>query len=558
MPLSPRSSPRALARPLLVVGLCAAALVPTAPAGATASSTVATAPAVPAVAASVGPLTVWRRSTGVWYVQGHPPVVYGGPSDSALTADFGGDGRPDVAVWRPSTGTWYILGRPAVRYGVSSDRPVPADFTGDGRADIAVWRPSNGTWYVQGSAPVPFGRSTDVPVAADFTGDGRADIAVWRPSTGTWYIRGRAPVTYGTAGDRPLPADFTGDGRADIAVRRPSTGTWYVLGSRPVLYGTSTDRPVPADLTGSGRADIAVWRPSTGTWYVLGRSPVTFGTSADLPIALPATRARSTGTLFGALVAPQGGESFAQAIARQDAAYGRMPISRVFYSSPGPEPWSAGAGLSGRPVIVSFYYPPREVLAGIHDAAIREWFASAPRTYDTYWSYFHEPENNIDRAEFSAADYRAAAARIASLAAPAGNPRLHSTLILMCYTVNPTSGRDWHNYYAGPSAVSVVGFDCYNHGFRQNAYGQPSDLFGNVLLWAAVTHLPWGVPEVGSVKVSSDPSGEGRAAWLRGVGALLRGKARFVCYFDTSRRTDYRLTDAPSRLAWRDVVSSSG
>ena len=75
---------------------------------------------------------------------------------------------------------------------------------------------------------------------------------------------------------------------------------------------------------------------------------------------------------------------------------------------------------------------------GIHDAALRAWFDRAPRGYDVFWSYLHEPEDNVTRGEFSAAQYTAAWVHIAALAQAAGNPRLRSTLILMCWTLAPT------------------------------------------------------------------------------------------------------------------------
>lgn len=288
-----------------------------------------------------------------------------------------------------------------------------------------------------------------------------------------------------------------------------------------------------------------------------------------LAVTAPPSQAGASGVTFGALVKPRSGETFAQAIARQDATYGTptpMPISRVFYSG-APQPWPGNAGMSGRPVVVSFRYAPLDVLSGRYDTTLRNWFATAP-SYDIWWSYLHEPEDNIARGEFTAADYRAAWAHIYDLSVQAAPDatNLHNTLILMCYTMNPASGRNWLNYYV-PSAQAMIAFDCYNHAGKRNAYGNPANIFKPIVDWSAANPtIPWGVSEVGSTKATTDPDGSLRAAWLRSVGTWLANQhaanpdiaAQFGIYFDVvgPKGTDYRLMDANSQAAWRDVVQN--
>jgi ribosomal protein L24E len=149
-----------------------------------------------------------------------------------------------LTVWRPSTGRWYVRGQASAVWGQSGDKPVPGDYTGDGRTDLAVWRPSTGRWYVHGQASAVWGQSGDKPAQGDYTGDGRTDLAVWRPSTGRWYVRGQASVVWGRSGDKPVPGDYTGDGRNDLTTWRPSTGAWYVRGQATVVWGQSGDMPV--------------------------------------------------------------------------------------------------------------------------------------------------------------------------------------------------------------------------------------------------------------------------------------------------------------------------
>jgi len=304
------------------------------------------------------------------------------------------------------------------------------------------------------------------------------------------------------------------------------------------------------------------------------RNRSTVRTALAVPVAIAVlvslaspAKAGASGILFGASVAAKSGVTMTQAVAAQDAAYGTMPISRVFLN--GATPWSTGdQGVSGRPVVVSFKYSPASVIAGTQDAAINQFFATAPTAYDTYWSYIHEPEDNIERGEFTPESYKAAWTHVAALADAVGNPRLHSTLILMCYTLNPASARDWHNYYVGPSVQSMIAFDCYNHAGKRNRYGLPSNVFKPITDWQQTPDaagIPWGISEVGSTLGTTDTTGSLRAQWLRDVGAFLVNQhaanpshAIFGIYFDVvgPSGTDYRLTDANSQTAWKDVVQN--
>ncbi len=236
-------------------------------------------------------VSVFRPSTGTWYVSGGATIAWGTTGDVAVPGDYDGNGTSDVGVFRPSTATWYVSGGATTAWGTTGDMPVPGDYDGNGTADVAVFRPSTGTWYVSGGATAAFGTSGDVPVPGDYDGNGTTDRAVFRPSTGTWYVSGGVTTAWGTTGDVPVPGDYDGNGTTDIAVFRPSTGTWYVSGGATMAWGASGDVPVPGDYDGNGTTDIAVFRPSTGTWYVSGGATTSWGASGDHPLPLgPAVR----------------------------------------------------------------------------------------------------------------------------------------------------------------------------------------------------------------------------------------------------------------------------
>ena len=167
------------------------------------------------------------------------------PASSSAVADFDGDGDSDLSVFRPSSGAWYVAGQATSYLGRDGDAPVPADYDGDGDTDRAVFRPANGAWYVAGRPTTYFGRSGDIPVPADYDADGDTDVAVFRPANGGWYRVGQPTVYFGLNGDVPVPGDYDGDGDGDVAVFRPGNGAWYRQGAPAAFFGLGSDIPLP-------------------------------------------------------------------------------------------------------------------------------------------------------------------------------------------------------------------------------------------------------------------------------------------------------------------------
>lgn len=258
-------------------------------------------------------------------------------------------------------------------------------------------------------------------------------------------------------------------------------------------------------------------------------------------------------TLFGTTVDTHRGESYGAAFDRKQRTYGRLGVVRTFF--PGlPQRWSAVKSNTGDTrLVVSFRVPPAQVLSGRYDRELRQWFADAPRNHVTRWSYWHEPEDDAERGALRPDAYRQAWRHIDALARSAHNPKLRSTLILMCWTVNSHSGRDWRDFYPGARTIDVMAFDCYSTFTPDGNYRSPGKMIGPAYRLSKRLGEDFGIAELGTVKVRND-YGRGRAQWLHQCARWLRHHdAHFVSYFDTN---GIALNDAPSRSAWRKIVTT--
>jgi hypothetical protein len=258
-------------------------------------------------------------------------------------------------------------------------------------------------------------------------------------------------------------------------------------------------------------------------------------------------------TLFGASL-DMNGSSFSSALSAQDSKYGHLGVMRVFY--PGmPASFASHPQLLTRPSVISFKVPSTTILSGQDDAFFKSWFASAPKTTDVYWTYWHEPEND----GLNLANYRAAWAHLARIAHATNNPHLHATLILMEWTLHPASHRNWKDYYAGSQYIDDLGWDVYNTGVKNtDRYKTPEKLLSLPAAAAKSVGKPWGVAELGSLMARGD-NGSSEAAWLASCTSyLIANHAMFASYFDENMPGgDYRLRAAAPISTWRASVAKS-
>ena len=378
-------------------------------------------------------------------------------------------------------------------------------------------------------------------------------VAVARPAPKQKYL------------DFDLSGVVTGNGVYSFALVSPQAGTTAAVYASehgvdgPTLnldWGGGAPAPAPGRPAPTTSAPGLPGLPSMSPVKPAPTSPSTPAPTSSAPGTAPAPGPvqPAGSTMFGSSLWVGDGSSTAGALARTQAKFGQLDMVRTYYSGL-PQAWPGSAGITGGPVSVSFKAMPRDVLSGSQDAAISRWFQTAPTNRTIWWTYYHEPEDDIERGAFTAADYRAAWQHVAALADRAGKPNLRSTLILMCYSLNSYSKRNWQDYYPGAAAIDVLGWDCYNRGVAKGQYFSAAQVLGPVVAAAKSVGKPWGVGELGTKLIPGD-SGAGRAAWLRDVGAYSRQNgAQFVAYFDSTVGDDYRLLDGPSQQAWREVVA---
>jgi len=233
------------------------------------------------------------------------PIAVGTEPWWTTTADFNGDGRPDLAVANDSsaspTGTVSILLRQPlggfaaeapITVGQRPDSMAAADFDGDGRRDLAVanyvsstvsvlLRRTDNTGFEEEGPPPAVGTSPHAVAAGDVNADGRTDLVTASHASGTVTVLLRradnsgfveetgSPVAVGTNPTQVALADFDADGRLDLAVANRGSDNVTVLlrtatndgftaeAGTPPAAGDAPVGLVTGDFNGDGRPDLA-------------------------------------------------------------------------------------------------------------------------------------------------------------------------------------------------------------------------------------------------------------------------------------------------------------
>lgn len=260
------------------------------------------------------------------------------------------------------------------------------------------------------------------------------------------------------------------------------------------------------------------------------------------------------GSSFGAMP----GETQAAAYTRVKNAFGNFQIARIY--SAGAPVWPSYIPVE-TVAQISFKYDPKDVLNGSRDTEITNFFTKLATTKNIYWTYFHEPEDDIAKGAFSAEDYRNAFDYIIDLQKKLNKPNLVPTLCLMSYSLTPQSNRNWKDYL--PGKVAVVSWD----GYYADAYEEDvSKVFGPVREAMKTVDLPWAVAETGVNKrlkkgeVNIDMDVEKRKRLLTALAkdlSTVKPLPVYVEYFDSAPPQDapyssWRISDDPTMVAaWK-------
>ena len=245
------------------------------------------------------------------------------PRDVA-TADFNGDGVPDMAIVNQNSGSVDILlGNGDGTFAAASGSPVSVpgtalvgiaagDFNNDGYVDLAVTDYSGNAVYIllgngngtfQTAVATTLADGPEEMVTGDFNNDGNLDIAIAEYSGNRVQVlfgngTGAFPTsaTFGT-GSEPYSlavADVNGDGNLDLVAGNSGASSVTVLlgngaGSfsqptgSPFSAGTNPASVVIGDFDGDGKPDLALPdKGSTNVAILLGNGDGTFGSPSYL------------------------------------------------------------------------------------------------------------------------------------------------------------------------------------------------------------------------------------------------------------------------------------
>ena len=209
---------------------------------------------------------------------------------TSATADFNGDGIPDLAVAGGTsltiltghgdgtftTGSTYTTGS-------NPNAIVAADFNGDGKTDLAISNAQSAVTILLGNGDGTFsagtnpasGTGSSAIALGDFNLDGNLDLIVASNTTSSLTVLlgngdgtfiAQSPISLSYAAMGVAVADFNGDGIPDIAAVGNSNNATILMGDASGAFAAGSSPAiayyakaiVAADLNGDGKTDLAI------------------------------------------------------------------------------------------------------------------------------------------------------------------------------------------------------------------------------------------------------------------------------------------------------------
>lgn len=253
--------------------------------------------------------------------------------------------------------------------------------------------------------------------------------------------------------------------------------------------------------------------------------------------------------LWGSSIRTVAGVNKSVTLKQIEAAMGGLQIIRA-YADNGVVQWPEWLPKD-RSVYISFKLQPKNIVDGSNDKVLTDFFNNFPSGYKIWWSYFHEPEDNIKDGKFTAAEYRQAFEYIIALQKKLNKSNLIPTLTLMSYTLKPESKRNWKDYV--PKGIECFAWDGY---YRGSGELKVDDIFAKARQISIETGIPWAVAETGvnrnersgRVEDAKEMPIEVRAKLLTMLAedlSTVKPLPQFVSYFNSKGPNDPKKSDWP-------------
>jgi len=250
----------------------------------------------------------------------------------------------------------------------------------------------------------------------------------------------------------------------------------------------------------------SVWHAQSGQWQRLGSTSISPGTTISAKPIIGGSIASNLEADFESFETTCAGGPL---LIRRSYA-GSLVFPSTFAAS------NAGIDVGRRESIWSFKPTPSTFAAGGNDTWFNNFLDSIPSGHKTMIILWHEPEGELNKGQFTLADWKAANNRMGAMVHAKNRPELRSAIcVIGSWGFDPRNPGVGTEFWDSGFTVNIdyIGFDPYNSG------GDFTDLtnqpyFVEALDWASSHNKQVLLPEFGC---SEDPNGDHtkKATWIQ-------------------------------------------